>query len=362
MTDHRLFFQLLKNELWRSGEVPERLSEKEFEQVYTVAREQTVLGLVCNAIIRNDVLTGDDNAMRVMAVKVNHERRAGKMENALHVLISCLHEHHMNYVVFKGQTLAALYPTPIMRTLGDIDFYYEFADEERVRQAIENTMGVQIHLSDLDKHHAFEYDGIRFEMHYRLETFGSSRHQHYFDDLVKQSIKHIEEVQINGVNVRILPPMMNIILCFKHLFNHFLIEGVGLRQLCDMAMLLHHYHGKIDVNELEHHLSKIGYLKAFKAVGALTVKYLGLPVEEFPLELTERDYGWADKMLDEVMKRGNFGKYHRREMRPGTAKSLETAQIAFGHCARFLPLAIWDILCLIPRRTAVSIKKYFPKR
>lgn len=362
MTDHRLFFQLLKNELWRSGEVPERLSEKEFEQVYTVAREQTVLGLVCNAIIRNDVLTGDDNAMRVMAVKVNHERRAGKMENALHALISCLHEHYMNYVVFKGQTLAALYPTPIMRTLGDIDFYYESADEERVRQAIENTMGVQIHLSDLDKHHAFEYDGIRFEMHYRLETFGSSRHQHYFDDLVKQSIKHVEEVQINGVNVQILPPMMNIILCFKHLFNHFLVEGVGLRQLCDMAMLLHHYHGKIDANELEHHLSKIGYLKAFKAVGALTVKYLGLPVEEFPLELTERDYGWADKMLDEVMKRGNFGKYHRREMRPGTAKSLETAQIAFGHCARFLPLATWDILCLIPRRTAVSIKKYFPKR
>lgn len=352
------FFRLLQNELWRKGDIPDALTFEEFAAVHVMAREQTVAGLVCNAIVRNNVRTGDDNAMRAMAVRLNHERRAMKMAEVLRVLTACLDKHRVNYVVFKGQILAELYPEPVMRTLGDIDFYCAPADEERARRAVEQEMGVTVDVVELDKHHSFYYDGIRIELHYRMETFGSSRHQRYFDALVERTMREPSSMQIGTLSVKTMPPMMTILVCFKHLFNHFLVEGVGLRQICDMAMLFSRYHDEIDADELWHHISMLGYAKAFKAVGALTVKYVGLPAEAFPFALTKRDYRWADRMMKEVLKRGNFGKYHRRETQEGTAKSLETARIAFGHCARFLPLAPWDILCLMPRRTSVTMKKY----
>lgn len=357
MKYRELFFQLLRNELWREGAVPDALTFEEFAYVHEMAREQTVAGLVSNAIARNGVRTGDDNAMRVMAVKVNHDRRAEKMQGALKALINCLDASHMNYVVFKGQTVAALYPEPFMRTLGDLDFYCLPEDGECARKAIEQALGVTVHIDELEKHHTFEYDGIRFEMHYRMETFGTSRHQHYFDTLITQGMNKLSAMQIGDANVKTLSPMLAVLVCFKHLFNHFLIEGVGLRQVCDMAILFGRYQGKIDANELRLHLEEMGYLKAFKAVGGITVKHLGLPERAFPFPLSKNDFRWADRMLKEILKHGNFGKYHRNHMTEGTSKSLETARIAFSHCARFLPLAPKEILCLTPRRMRISMRK-----
>jgi len=367
------FFQLLRNELWQQGTVPTALSLPLFSSVQRFARQQTVWGLVSNSIVRNNVKTGDDNAMEAMGTTITHQRTAQKMQSVMVQIAEALEgratadnngQPPIPYAVFKGQAVAVLYPTPHCRTLGDIDIYFPKEHFQRGVERIEQCLGISVHREELDKHYDCELDDVRIELHYRVETFGSSRHQRYFDRMVDADIctPSPTRIDIGGVGVRTFSPMVHTLVVFKHLFNHFLVEGVGLRQFCDMAMLLHHYHDAMPADALQRHLRGMGYRRAFLATTMLLVKKLGMPEADSPLPLSEqRDTPWARRLLEEAAQRGNFGANDRHADETSQQKSLNTARVAMRHCLQYMPLAWWDILCLIPRRIGVTLRRHLRK-
>lgn len=147
----------------------------------------------------------------------------------------------------------------------------------------------------------------------------------------------------------------NVLHVFKHLFNHLLVKGIGLRQFCDLAMIISNNSCRIDADALDMKLRSIGYRKAFFAVGALPVRYLGMPVDKFLFRLSDSDYVWGDRIFRDVMSSGNFGRSNRRVTGDKIRRSIDTAKLAFGHCLVFFPLVPTDIIFLIP--TLVSTKK-----
>ena len=262
------------------------------------------------------------------------------------------------YIVFKGQTVGCYYPDPMLRTSGDIDFYVTPKDYGRAEQLLMEAYGVELGNDRLDMHDSFKADGVVYELHFRMETFGSGKHQRYYDRLIEEQVARKDcSVEIYDTDVLTLPPTLNVIQVFKHLFHHLLIEGVGMRQVCDLTMLISATHKEIDWDELGKHLKKIGYYKAFLALGALMINHIGLPSERFGFADWERYAKWGDKILSNVFERGNFGRFNRKHTNPGIKKSIETARIAMGHCLTFLPLASSDIIPLIPKRIAISLGK-----
>ncbi len=376
------FFQLLRNELWQQGTVPTELSLRLFSYVQQFAQQQTVWGLVSNSIVRNNVKTGDDNAMEAMGATITHERMAKKMTAVLAQVVHALEDDDdgpgaipddgtqpspaqkkgIRYAIFKGQAAAECYPTPHCRTLGDIDIYFHPSCFLQAVERIERRCGVTVHREELDKHYDCEIDDVRIELHYRVETFGSRRNQRYFDRLVETDVDtdNPYRFEVDGVGARTFSPMVHTLVVFKHLFNHFLVEGVSLRQLCDMAVLMHCYHDVLAADTLDAHLRGMGYRRAFLAIAMLLVKKLGMPEDDCPLPLDEqRDTPWARRILDEVAQRGNFGANDRHADETARQKSMTTARLAMRHCLQYMPLARRDILCLIPRRISVTIKKHF---
>lgn len=356
------FFQLLRYALWQRGNVPTELTPPLFKVVKQFAEEQTVWGLVCGAIVRNNVQTGDDNAMDAMGMTLTCQRSARKMADVLQRVVHVLElEKDLPYAVFKGQAAAACYPQPELRALGDIDMFFPKASLQRAVTCLEQAFGIKVNCEDLDKHYDCEIDGVRIELHYKVETFGSRRHQRYFDRLVEAEVTADSHayVDVEGCRVRTFSPMVHMLVVFKHLFNHFLVEGVGLRQFCDLAVMLHRHHAVMEPTLLEQHLKHMGYHRAFLAVGMLLVRKLGLPEAEFPLSLDrQRDEPWARRILDEVAQRGNFGHNDIHTGLSSRQKSLTTARNAMKHCIRYMPLARRDILCLIPKRIGVTIRKH----
>jgi len=125
-----------------------------------------------------------------------------------------------------------------------------------------------------------------------------------------------------------------------HAHHHLLTEGVGLRQLMDMALFLNNHYDELDLSLLHQHIIGIGHEKAFNAYMALLNKYLGLPKEKIPFELDLQDYVYADKIMDEVWRGGNFGhKNNLKGVKPGLLHSLNTARLVIGHSIRFYRLA-----------------------
>lgn len=118
-------------------------------------------------------------------------------------------------------------------------------------------------------------------------------------------------IDIGGTRVRIPSIDFDAMFIFVHLLQHFYCGGLGLRQLCDWAMVLHSHCGEIDRDLLKTRLKEMGIMSEWQAFLAFIVRYLGLPEQEAPL-YSRRSEAKADKLWKFMEKVGNFGKKRRR--------------------------------------------------
>ena len=348
------------------------LSVAGLNAVMRLAREHTVMGLVANSAVRNRfVIAGSvaegrgEAVMRLMQQTMAHRQTMQRFEDAVGRFARLMKGNGIAYVVFKGLAVARYYPEPFVRTMGDVDFYVPKKDFLRAVEMIELGLHVEMDKEDVDKHYSFNWHGIRFEMHYQIETFGSSRHQRCFDRMIDEAMAKYTDSFIvcdsdgNKTEVFVLPPMEDLIAVFKHWFNHLLVEGVGLRQTLDLLVLLNAYQDKIDFLLLQKHLKAIGYWKAFKAMVAMMEKRFGLVCANSYCHLESTDYTYSDMLLREVLSSGNFGRKTYKSHSQGRKKSMETAIKALCHCVKFFWLAPKDIICLVPRRIGITLKQKF---
>ena len=347
------------------------LSLAELKSVMRLAREHTVQGLVADAVMAGRLRIKDDMSadkqkvvMALMQTNMQHQRSFFQFEKTLADFAKVMAGHNIKYVVFKGVAVARHYPVPYTRTMGDVDFYIPASDFNRAVEVIEHELQVEIEKEDIDKHFSFDYRGIRFEMHYQIETFGYGKHQRYFNRMIDGSISQgvdsfcIDNSETGDVKaeVSVLPPTEDLIVVFKHWFNHLLVEGVGLRQTTDLAVLLVAYRDKIDIAKLMTALERIGYMKAFRAMLAMMRRYFHLTDLESFCILNVRDERYGDKLMTTVLESGNFGRKAYKNHATGKKKSMETATRALRHCVKFWRLAATDILFLIPRRIGITLK------
>lgn len=333
---------------------------EEFRVLIRMAREQAVAALVAECLMRHSVKVNDDGAMEIMAILVSHQRHAAQIDSHVATLAALLNTHRIPYAVFKGQVAARYYDRPYLRSTGDVDFYVPPTHYEQAKEVISREMKTAITDDHMDKHCEFAFGGTRFEMHHRVETFGSAGHQRRFDALTLGDVMadRVTTLTIGGIQVAVFSPLVDILVIFKHLFNHLLVEGVGLRQVCDLMLMLRRYRGAYSASELATALHQLGYYNAFIAMGALMVRHLGMATADFPMAIPTKYHLWGDRIKDEILSGGNFGKYGRTYKHPGKLKSLETATMALRHCLWLMPLAPTDILCLIPKRIRISFSKY----
>lgn len=369
----KTLLEILRREVTgEDGTEKMELSVAGLKAVMRLAREHAVTGLVANAAVRNRIVIAGRGAegrgeavMRLMQQTMAHRQTMQRFEDAVGRFARLMEENGIRYVVFKGLAVARLYPEPFVRTMGDVDFYVPQRDFLRAVDVIERGLHVDMDKENVDKHYSFDWQGIRFEMHYQIETFGSHRHQHRFDRMIDEAMaEHTDSFKVCGSEgeepeVCVLPPTEDLIVVFKHWFNHLLVEGVGLRQTLDLAVLLKAYRDKMNVGRLMTALDGIGYMKAFRAMLAMMKQYFGMDWTDSFFEFDRRDERYAGKLMATVMESGNFGRKAYRNHTEGKKKSMETATRALRHCVTFLRLAPKDIIYLIPRRIGITLKQKF---
>lgn len=342
-------------------------SEKDWHDLYGFAVRHSLVGLFFGGIekLPAEQLPGKELLMRWLGQTVIQKRQKALFECVLAELAELFSKEQIHFVVFKGLAVASRYPSPELRTMGDIDFYVPPSDFDRAVEVVERNL-CRIDEKDLvDKHFAFEWKGVRFEMHYQMETFGCGRHQRYYGTLVDEAVMGcLPCFNSNGVSVPMLPPELDLIQVFKHWMTHLIGEGIGLRQTTDIAVLIDTYRKTIDVAGLKEHLSNIGYLRAFDAVVMMMEKYYAISWPEYWNEgnskySLNRDDAvhFADLLMEDILRNGNFGRSDYKHKK-GTAKRLETLKRFCDHCIRYFRLAPKEITFLIPRRILISLKAH----
>lgn len=372
-TAENALLEILKREITGlDGTEKIELSVAGLNAVMRLAQEHTVTGLVANAAVRNRIVIAGGAAegrgeavMKLMLQTMVHRQGMQWFEDAVGRFARLMKENGIAYLVFKGLAVARHYPEPFVRTMGDVDFYVSKEDFLRAVEVIEQGLHVVVDKEVVDKHYCFDWQGIRFEMHYQIETFGNHRHQLRFNRMIDEAMAEQADsftvCDSDGIEteVSVLPLTEDLIVVFKHWFNHLLVEGVGLRQTLDLAVLLNAYRDKMNVARLMTALDSIGYMKAFRAMLAMMKRYFGFEWLDSNFVLGCRDERYADKLMAAVMESGNFGRKAYRNHTTGKKKSMETATRSLRHCVTFLWLAPKDIICLIPRRIGITLKQKF---
>ena len=356
--------KLLQCALW--DKPCDAISVDVLRDVMKLSQAHTVDGLVAGVFMDNKVALQEsadkeDLLMDLAANDAIHRKTYAKHCSVVAELDSLMAFHHIPYFVFKGTAVASHYPRPSLRTMGDVDFYVSPQDIKRAIDILEEAWKVKVEDGESEKHLSFTYKSIPFELHHRVETFGSAKHQLRFDNLINEGVRHTDTYKVDGGSAQMLPPEEDIITVFKHMFNHLLVEGVGLRQVVDVAVLLNDYRHVVDISVLMERMSRIGYLKAFSATVTMLGDYLGLPCASYYAAITDNGHKWGRRIFNFIMESGNFGRSAYKNKTASLSRSAETARHAFRHILTLSPLIPSEVPGIIWKHTNITIRKHTGK-
>lgn len=310
------FFALLQAALWQrpAATAPFEAATPRWNELKRLAFEQTVAPLIyTGALTLPPALMPGREWLHAMYAFVLRTRQANEhINNVLARLATGFGHHGINPVVLKGPAYAAHYPNPELRQCGDIDLYVGSQRfDAACRAALQ--MGCTPCNGQTIKHAGCTMQGIRIELHRMPATLRGARTNSRFARWSHLQLTTSARCLNPGTEAQIAvpTPLFDVFFVFQHLHHHFIVGGVGMRQLCDWVVLLHTHHTHYSHQELKEVLHTYGLTTAWQAFGALAVNMLGLPPTHFPL-YNEKTAGKAQKILPFILTEGNFGKLTRR--------------------------------------------------
>ena len=297
--------------------------------IYRISREQTVVGLIADAIgtLPAEMMPPKAIAQRFAIDKLSIERSHQQLNTALNTIVQFLNAQGIPHVLLKGQGVAQNYPNPTSRTCGDIDLY---VGKQYYKQAcnliIKDFQGRLI--AECTHNMEISLKGITIEIHHIADMMVNPRKDKQFQEWTKRQLDAnftttsipAEENRTtpfntwnnNGVQINRPPVLFDAVFIMTHMLRHMFYEGVGLRQLCDWTMHLHHNHETINAQQLQTILNELDLTKAWTVFATTAYSILGLPSEEIPLNQIESSKDHSERVLKVMFETGNFGHYNKK--------------------------------------------------
>ena len=362
----KAFFELLRAGLWENspvhgeGLMVNGSSNVDWEEVYRLATEQSVMGLVLAGIEKtNTNCTDNTNRLPqelllqwIGEVQVIEEQNKA-MNEFVAKLIEKLRKENVYAILVKGQGIAQCYERPLWRTSGDVDLLLSNSNYEKAKKVLlPLAIDVETEYRTLKHLGITLKNGFVVELHGMLHSRLSNRIDRGVDEAQKDVFcgGHVRSWMNGRTSVFLPSPDNDVIFIFTHILKHFYIEGIGLRQICDWCRLLWTYKDSLNHGLLESRIRKMGLMSEWKAFYHLASKYLGMPDYGSGLMVHDSRYDKKDdRIMEFVLETGNFG--HNRERT--ASKSYMGGKLAstfrklkdFGHHMRIFPIDSVKFFC-----------------
>lgn len=321
-----VFFALVRAGLWSDGSPEIRIDgTTDWQEVYRLATEQSVLGLVLAGLEHSDIKPPKVLLLQWIGEVQLIEQRNKAMNVYIAELIEGMRSEGIYTLLVKGQGLAQCYNRPNWRSSGDVDLLLSKDNYEKAKAFI-LPKGVLTEPEEAGKKHlAMQVGQWAVELHGTLRVGLSARVDRMLDN-VQHDIFYGGQVRswMNGKTQVFLPAANeDVAYVFAHILQHFYKGGIGLRQICDWCRLMWTYKDSLNYGLLEQRIKRAGLVSEWKAFGAFAVELLGMPVEAMPLldvrckkedgrcEIDANLRKKADKICKFILEVGNFG--HNRD-------------------------------------------------
>ena len=311
-----MIFDFLKYCLDRKDNMSNVVADIDWQQLYSFASKQAILGLCFDGIERlgkeypeelkrNPI--GRELLMTWMGKAQQIRRQNMKVNAVASKLFSILREDSLRCCILKGQGNALMYPNPYSRTPGDIDVWVN-ASRERIMEYTQKKfeLGDDIRLQHLET----SLDGVSVELHFFPCSMNNpiyhARLQKWFRRNVDLQCSHIVGLPDGAGDIAIPTTAFNVIYQLCHLYHHFFDEGIGMRQIIDYYYVVNNDELLAIKDNLQKELKHLGLWKFARAVIYVLHETLGLSEEKMIAPMDEKR---GKLLLAEILNGGNFGKH-----------------------------------------------------
>ena len=311
-----MIFDLLKYCLDRKDNMSNVVADIDWQQLYSFASKQAILGLCFDGIERlgkeypeelkqNPI--GRELLMTWMGKAQQIRRQNMKVNVMAGKLFSMLREDGMRCCILKGQGNALMYPNPYSRTPGDIDVWIN-ASRERIMKYTQKKfeLGDDIRLQHLET----SLDGVPVELHF----FPCSMNNPIYHARLQKWFKRNADLQCSNVvslpdgagDIAIPTSAFNVVYQLTHLYHHFFDEGIGMRQIIDYYYVVNNNELLVIRDTLQRELKYLGLWKFARAVMYVLHEALGISEEKMIVPMDEKR---GKLLLAEILNGGNFGRH-----------------------------------------------------
>lgn len=302
-----IFFSLMRLGIGSQCELPDYISDNQWELLYEIAKKQTMAGIVFSAIekLPDDKRPPKELFIRwhILCERIKSENR--RMNAATHKVVENFRKEGFRSVVLKGQGVALLYPAPLYRHPGDIDIWLEGTRKEitrYVRRFVPDSNPVYHHI------HFPVMKNVDIEVHFTPSWmncyFTNRRLQNFFSKNADTEFCNEKIISDDGETATISTLAFNRVYILVHIYRHLFAEGVGMRQLLDYYMILVQGFSEDEKRELVRNLASLRLLGFARAVVYVLHKVFGLSKEYMPVEPECKQ---GEFLLNEILISGNFG-------------------------------------------------------
>lgn len=271
-------------------------------ELYLFSAEHHVLPLVVNA-------SCEDNAGEKTS-GIKEQAKQLVISQAQHtadflLLLRTLERQELRPAVVKGLVCRSLYPEPELRLSVDEDLLIRPEEYDRYSKALAGA-GFQMENSSDGEDYEISFihpdSHLRIELHTSLfpadsDSYGSCA------GFFEEALDHTIDLEIGGMRVKTLSPTDHLLFLICHAYKHLLHGGVGIRQLCDMALMAETFDGQIDWAYIRRSCDALNISVFTAAMFRICEKHLGFAMPDVFSEI-ETD---ESALLEDVLSGGVYG-------------------------------------------------------
>lgn len=214
-----------------------------------------------------------------------------------------LNDADIPVIVLKGLVLRDLYPYPELRTMSDADMVIPGEHMEKAKNLLLRRGYLE---SNLDPKHIH----LLHPVHLSIELHRWLLNQDYVKnaECLESSIwENASPIKIAGAQALRLSPEDEVLYLCLHMAVHLRHSGFGLRQLCDLVLLLESDRDKIDWDTFRCKVKECGFERFVSAILMVCRKLFHMLLPQSPMVPIDENDPFIDVLIHDILSGGAHG-------------------------------------------------------
>ena len=283
----RNFMRLLRSGTFGDNEVAEPMSHWKWRRLFQMSLMHGVSALVYDGIMKrsDELFVNIPDDLRLLwqqnTKEVETDNR--RVNNLTAELFQIFKKEQLRPIILKGQAIALLYPTPEHRTGGDCDIFFPYEPQALKADAWAHENGK---VAEGQNRYTVPYTwkGMAVENHHRMQHLTNIWLNKRLQSIIEREIRCCDSTYVNIADTRIetLPPTLNLLIEITRIARYIINDGVRLKQLIDLGMMLRTIGAKVDFVKLQEWINRLHLQRIATLEALLLIELFGFSEDELP--------------------------------------------------------------------------------